>query len=526
MGQERLNWIFSGLILVLLFYISGISGDFHQHKNYSANTNSIKLAPAGSYPYLKRIGNWPYGAAIAVAGDTLRHLVYLGSGGAVLILDVSDLSRPKLVSDVINTTGLVVGLKYNPSTRDLYVATHYEGFQIWDVDDPAFPVLLAKYKNPDPYYFGPPVNNVDYSGDYAILERSYVGVSSIDISDPENPVYVSGDITMGNPARDIYVSSDGRLHATGAQNYVKIYIQPNGYLSAGYTWNTLDGPDFVAANSDAAFLSVGNYLVIINTQSVSYPIWSYVTVGRMYDIVERGDFLYFTVDKKLQIYDVSNYQNPVAAGSYTAPSYPNKLDVLGSIAYIADDWSGLRSVNVEDPNQPVELGYFETFSSTINTVRSGDYAYMAEADDGMLVMDLKDLANPSLIGQYNTPGNANAVRVEGNIAYIADGDGGLRIADITNPTQPTEISAFDSLNWAREVCISGNYAYVVDDILNLPDWIRAIDISDPANPIEVGSILMPDNVDALDAAGNYLYAAATDAVVNMLTWPLPIGKGE
>ena len=506
MKCRNINFANKVIFLGLFYFIVSIAQTSSQQNPGLLKINSENLT---------RVGNWPYGAAIAVAADTARHIVYLGSGGAVLILDVTDLTEPQLLSDAINSKGLVVDLDYDPATFHLYIAARYEDFQIWDVENPTAPFLIHTYELPDPYG-DPPTGHVVHSGNYAIIENSFDAINSIDVSDPQNPVRVSAESGMGNPARDIYLDTDGNLHTTGGDAYEKVYFQPDGHLSGGYTYYMTGGPWICAGNADAAFVGYEDYLYILDLHSYTFPVWSVSTVGYMADVALKGDFLYFTVDQRLQIYDVSDYSSPFPTGSCNVPAYPNNLDVLGNVAYVAGDITGLRSINIEDPAQPVELGFYDTYSITINMVRSGDFGFMAEYDDGMMVMDLADIADPTVVSQYNTPGHALALQVKGDYAYVADAESGLRIADISNPYQPMEIGVYDSLTWAREICVLGNYAYVVDDIVNEPDWIRAFDISDPAHPTLAGSLLMPSDVYALDAAGNYLYAAATDQGLRVL----------
>ena len=57
---------------------------------------SLPMAVAhGADIALHRMDGWPYAGARAVAVDADRDLVYLGSGGAVLVLDVSDPAEPQ-----------------------------------------------------------------------------------------------------------------------------------------------------------------------------------------------------------------------------------------------------------------------------------------------------------------------------------------------------------------------------------------------------------------------------------------------
>jgi hypothetical protein len=59
-----------------------------------------------------------------------------------------------------------------------------------------------------------------------------------------------------------------------------------------------------------------------------------------------------------------------------------------------------------------------------------------------------------------TPGLAEGVYVSGNYAYVADGGAGLRVIDVSNPANPREVGFFDTPGFAEDVYVSGNYAYV------------------------------------------------------------------
>ncbi len=506
MNRRDINFAIKVISISLLFFSISFAQTSDQQNPGLLKINSDNLT---------RVGNWPFGSALAVAVDTARQLVYLGSGGAVLVLDVSNLSQPQLISDVINTKGKVTDLRYNHLTQHLYVAAVYEDFQIWDMQDPAAPPKLCQYGIPNPYT-SVITENVDFYQNYAITENAGLGVSSINVSDPKNPFVVSINAYMGNPARAIHVAVDGILHTGGAYGYVEIYISSDGTLYTINEHNLLNGCSKVFGTIDAAFIRTGRYFAILNPASYLAPSWSFTDIGFFSDIFVQENYAYITNNNQMQIYDVTNYQNPLLEGSITVPGFPEKLEVFGNYAYLAGGHSGLRNINIKNAGQPVEEGFYETFSATTDLDRSGNYGYITELDDGMLVLDLSNISHPTLVAQYNSPGNAVAVEVSGNYAYIADGDGGLRIADISDPLNPTPIGSYDSLNYAQEVCISGTYAYVVDNIINQPDYIRAFDISNPANPIPVGEILMQSDIDALDASGNYLYAAATDQGMRVL----------
>jgi len=52
-------------------------------------------------------------------------------------------------------------------------------------------------------------------------------------------------------------------------------------------------------------------------------------------------------------------------------------------------------------------------------------AYVAYENDGLRLIDISNPANPTEIGFYDTKGNAEGIFVKDTIAYVADGGNGL-----------------------------------------------------------------------------------------------------
>ena len=58
---------------------------------------------------------------------------------------------------------------------------------------------------------------------------------------------------------------------------------------------------------------------------------------------------------------------------------------------------------------------------------SDSYAYVADQSDGLRIININNPADPFEEGYYNTPGLAYGVTVFGNYAYMADRDAGMLI---------------------------------------------------------------------------------------------------
>jgi hypothetical protein len=188
--------------------------------------------------------------------------------------------------------------------------------------------------------------------------------------------------------------------------------------------------------------------------------------------------------------------------------------VSGNYAYVADWDAGLRVIDVSNPSNPREVGYFVTPGLAWGVYVSGNYAYVADGGAGLRVIDVSNPSNPREVGYFDTPGLAYGVYVSGNYAYVADGLAGLRVIDVSNPSNPREVGYFDTPGYAFGVYVSGNYAYVAD-------WdagLRVIDVSNPSNPREVGYFDTPGLAYGVYVSGNYAYVADGEAGLFILSF--------
>jgi hypothetical protein len=261
-------------------------------------------------------------------------------------------------------------------------------------------------------------------------------------------------------------------------------------------------------------------------------------------IFVQGNYAYIASAESdaLEIVDISDPQNPKDAGSIKDGSRgsgglsPARLDqpacvfVSGRYAYVGSRFSrALQIIDISDPHNPKtagSLGNDETgvgghgkarlYSPTEIFVQ-GDYAYItsteieANLQVGVLeIVDISDPQNPKDAGSIRDmnihQGGDNATRlsgahgvfVRGNYAYLTSiDDDALEIVDVSNPHQPVHVGSLINKESGRgghgkarldnpvSVFVVGNYAYVASAKSNA---LEVVDISDPHNPKDAGSI--------------------------------------
>jgi hypothetical protein len=108
----------------------------------------------------------------------------------------------------------------------------------------------------------------------------------------------------------------------------------------------------------------------------------------------------------------------------------------------------------------------------------------------------------------NSPTSMNAwattVALSGNYAYLANHSDGLRIYDVSDPANPRNVGHISAGGYADGVVVIGNHAYLSGNGLGL----KVYNISDPANPINVGHTnIVTDSFAGIAGVSNYVCLA-------------------
>ena len=209
-------------------------------------------------------------------------------------------------------------------------------------------------------------------------------------------------------------------------------------------------------------------------------VWGY---GPCDNVYVDGNRAYMGSGRYLLVMDISDKTKPVKIGEIMLNNHIHWLTVSGSHAYIANDTSGLRIIDVSDINNIQEVGYYDTPGCSRGIFVSGTHAYMADQEAGLRIIDISTPSSPQEVGFYDTPGWSFSVFVSGGYAYVGDLDSGLRIIDVTNPVSPQEVGFYKTPTNSLGVFVSGNYAYVA---CGAGAGLRVFDVSNPSSPQEVG----------------------------------------
>lgn len=502
------------------------------------------------------LGRWPYGPArtVAVSGS----IAYVGSGTALLVVDVSTPGSPQLLGDVI-LPDLVYGIAAVGSHA--YVADGESGLRVIDVSVPSAPLEVGFLDTPGAAY------GVAVAGSYAYVADGSSGLRVISIANPSSPTEVGfvdtlgtanrvavvgghayvadGDeglrvISLASPSAPVevgFIDTPGSAYGVAVSGSLAFVADGSSGLrivsvadpslptEVGFFDTTCSAQD-VAVDGGTAIVADGFcHLRLIDVGDPSAPIevGSLNTGGQVRSVVAAAG-LAFVADEYagMVVVDASNPNAPVVVGSYLTAGYSFEVASAAGFAYVGVAPSTLRVIDVSAPASPTEIGAVAMRENPVGLALSGSYAFAAVLNAGLEVVDIKTPAAPVPIGWLDTPGQARGVTIVGSLAYVADGTSGLRVVDVNEPREPVEVGFVDTPGVAYAVAVGGDYAYVADDSAGL----RIIDIGDPSAPTEVGFVDTPGSAFAVALVGDYALVADSHMGVRVVDVSVPSAPQE
>jgi len=299
----------------------------------------------------------------------------------------------------------------------------------------------------------------------------------------------------------------------------------------------------VAVMDDVAYVADGQRgLQVIDVSDPTAPALLTTVDGDWWaSLVAAAEGYVYVGGERLRILEVSDPAHPAVTGAYEWPvdvSYiaVNEEEPYAYISGSDAQWkSRLWVADISDPAAINILSSYELpgWHWPGRLYYSEGLVYIANGADVEMV-DVSDPYAPAFAGRYTTPDGAdvNEVFVIGSYAYVLTGGdptGRLRVVDVSDPADPEEVGNCATAGDARRLFVaqvsSGRssgpeaagatttIAYVADGAAGL----RLIDVTNPAAPMEVGHLDPPADTASVDV----VYVVGDQAYIgsNAGEWP-------
>jgi heat shock protein HslJ len=423
------------------------------------------------------------------------------------VLDIADPANPieiaagqwgSVLETVVDDYGYIVQTINTP------------GLRIVDVSNPVAPAEVGFYSPPGLV----DVRDIAVAGDYAYLINPGKGLQVVDIS---NPAELTPLGFYAQPASShIWGKHDQYLYLSDERGGVRIVDVSNPLAPTELgSYVSPEGQRILAIWDGYAYVTAEAGVQIIDLLNAAGPedvgFYKSSSIGNILDVSLADGHAYLgKYQEGVEVVDLSDPAAPIELGFFRMAYDPTMLVADGYVYYNAGG-RGLQIVDLSNPTRPVELGFYETPEhdmQKVAAVRDG-YAYLLVGGK-LRIVDVSDPAAPAGVGIYDAaefirevsvadgPTADGSIHPQGAYAYLLAGANSMRILDVSNPSQPVEIGSYihsDAGLPAQKIAIIGDYAYLYDPYSGPEVWV--IDISDPSAPSQAGFLNLQGQIRAV-----------------------------
>jgi hypothetical protein len=142
-----------------------------------------------------------------------------------------------------------------------------------------------------------------------------------------------------------------------------------------------------------------------------------------------------------------------------------------------------------------------------------DHLLLASGSDNVLLVIATDPpTDPAIVKTHPLPANARHVTVAADWAYVSLGSGlGLQTVNVSDVLLPVNGARVDLDGFTGQTVVAANWAYSAC----YNSGVGVVEITDPANPVKLPSVVLDNWVRWVEVQGNYLYLAADNTLTVM-----------
>ncbi|HQF43098.1 MAG TPA: hypothetical protein PK073_09290 [Ignavibacteriaceae bacterium] len=277
-------------------------------------------------------------------------LLFVAQGeGGLVIINIKDPLKPKLVSEVISS---LRGYSYKVANKDsvVFIAAGNFGVSAVDISDPYNPVVTV---NNLPMK---PARNLFVKGDYLFTAVSELGFNIADISFPTSPDVRTTTFTPG------YAQS---LVTTDDDNYLLVACGELGFAMMDIS----DFQDGFGYYPVAGWLDTPGYAVDVITHPTKQVAFLACGTGG------------------LVIIDYADTLNLKILGSFNTGGYAKELAYKDNKIFVTTETRGLQIIDVSDLSKPKRIATVST-KYAIGVYVEDQYVYVADQQEGIVVVKM------------------------------------------------------------------------------------------------------------------------------------------
>lgn len=263
-------------------------------------------------------------------------------------------------------------------------------------------------------------------------------------------------------------------------------------MNVNFTGNWPQGSSYSISKSPSAglvFAGSGGSVFVLDTSDENNPVTLSEIRARSlvdqswYDESTQRLFLaaYFS---GIEVWDVADPAQPFRITRIPTEPYPRAgVWVNGNYLYAVTVAYGMFTWDISDIQNPQPVSSLHINDTLWNAEFRSDYAFLG-GNSAIHIVDMANPAEPVLATTY--PASSGNCDIEGDVLYIPDSGYGLRLVDISDPTNPQNLGSLQIAGSCRAVDVENGVACVANSFNGNGGGVWTIDVQNPASPQQSG----------------------------------------
>lgn len=286
-------------------------------------------------------------------------------------------------------------------------------------------------------------SDLQVKGDYLYVAEFYktsgvnlgVGLLEVfDITDPTTPKLVH-TVDVADPSRDIHFNGNVAYLAVDTQG-IRVFdvgqpstpTQVNTLLLGGDITKLVQEGNRIYAGND----STGFHVIDAAEPSTLTLMATIDTPDQVWGLDVSNDIAYVADFDALRIYDVTIPTSPIVHGVVlNAAGWARDAAVSGTICYVANNFAGIDVFDVSDLDNPTLVGTYDTPGKSTRLRVDDGKLFNTDQTGGVQIFDISNPTTLSLLyslsSGFDSISRAGNLDVAGDTIYVTADIGGFKV---------------------------------------------------------------------------------------------------
>ncbi len=169
----------------------------------------------------------------------------------------------------------------------------------------------------------------------------------------------------------------------------------------------------------------------------------------------------------LVVLDIGDVAHITEVGSYETTPNVLGLDIQDTLAFLACDDGSIQAVSIKDKANPFLISALATSGYAYRIALADHWAYVADGTKGLRILDVSNPKNMREVGFFVSDSVTNNVKfinvqVLGGYVLVLDANFGIRMFDVSDPQNPIQVAYF-KLKYPKDFFARSDLIYAPDE---------------------------------------------------------------